>query len=199
MKMPPGEFWLVVVGFIQAAILAGTIYAIIHQTNVNRNTVRAWVMVEVAHDAAKWAGPKNEKVHMLEGSGSSGDSTAFYAVLTCRNEGKSPAWIYERRAKFEIVSAALPLKPKFDSAEFVEVEPTPLGTGQALTHTDNLEWLAQAREHIQQGQMAVVYGIVKYRDIFGARRQTTFGYRITPSNALRRLEGEQYGEYNKNT
>jgi hypothetical protein len=189
---------LVIVGCIQAAILALTVWAIIGQTRTTKNTERAWVMVDVAHDAAKWAGQKNEKVRMLEGSGNSGDSTAFYAVLTCRNEGKSPAWVYERRAKFEITSSPLPLKPNFDSAESVEVEPTPLGTGQALPHTDQLEWPAQARGHIQQGQMAVVYGIVKYRDIFDNRRQTTFGYRITPSNELRRLEGEHYREYNKN-
>lgn len=45
--------------------------------------------------------------------------------------------------------------------------------------------------------MMVVYGIVKYRDIFDKLRETTFGYRITPSRELVRLEGK--GEYNKYT
>lgn len=37
----------------------------------------------------------------------------------------------------------------------------------------------------------VVYGIVKYRDIFDKLRETTFGYRITASRELVRLEGKR--------
>jgi len=48
----------------------------------------------------------------------------------------------------------------------------------------------------EHGKLTVVYGVVKYRDIFDKRRETTFAYRIL-NGELRRLEG--YPEYNKNT
>jgi hypothetical protein len=160
------------------------------------NSERAWVMADIEHDSDKWSEhPKRNGVRIVSGSGAGGDTICFYAQLVCRNEGRSPAWIDERRARFEIVDS-LPTKPSLESAQFVEVGPTPLGSGSP-PHKD--EWTAIAKGHIQTGQMAVVYGIVNYRDIFGRPRQTTFGYRITPSNELRRLEGEQYQEYNKNT
>jgi len=44
--------------------------------------------------------------------------------------------------------------------------------------------------------MSVIYGFVKYRDIFKKQRTTTFGYRIT-NGVLKRLEN--YPKYNENT
>jgi hypothetical protein len=43
-KLISFTFWLVVVGFIQAAILALTIWAIAHQTKTTKDTERAWVI-----------------------------------------------------------------------------------------------------------------------------------------------------------
>ena len=80
-------------------------------------------MAEVEPDSEKW---HDRSLHVLEGSGTSGDSTAIYAVLVCTNAGKSPAWISETRAKFEIVKT-LPEVPNFDSAEHVEASTIPLG------------------------------------------------------------------------
>ena len=91
---------LVVVGSIQAAILVATVVVIWKQMSVARHIERAWVMADIEHDSQKWGDRKN---HILRGSGTNGDTTGFYAVLVCRNEGKSPAWLGERRAKFEIV------------------------------------------------------------------------------------------------
>jgi hypothetical protein len=36
----------------------------------------------------------------------------------------------------------------------------------------------------------VIYGVVKYRDIFRRLHETTFGYKITPGRELVRLEGK---------
>src|SRR5260370_11577568 len=79
------------------------------------NSERAWVMVDVEWDTAKWA---DRKAHVVEGSGAGGDTTCIYIVLTCRNEGRSPAWIEEKRARFQIVDA-LPDTPDLTSAEFI--------------------------------------------------------------------------------
>jgi hypothetical protein len=183
---------MVLVGVVQALVLAGTIFVIWKQISTARNAQRAWVMVDVEHNAKKWA---DGKVHILEGSGTDGNTTAFYAVLVCRNEGSSPCWIDEKRVKFEIVSS-LPPNPNLESAQFIQVGPIPIGTGRALPNTDILPFEPIAMGHQEPRKMTVIYGIVKYRDIFKKCRQTTFAYRIL-NGELRRLEG--YPEYNKNT
>ena len=182
---------LVIVGIVQALVLAGTIFVIWRQISTARNAQRAWVMVDVEHDDKKWA---DGKTHILKGSGTGGDTTAFYAVLVCRNEGSSPAWINEKRAKFEIVTS-LPPKPNLESAQFFQDGPIPIGTGRALPHTDELHFEPVAMGHQEHGKMTVIYGAVKYRNIFDEHCETTFAYRIV-NGELRRLEG--YPEYNKN-
>jgi hypothetical protein len=159
------------------------------QANALINSERAWVMVDVEWDTHKWA---DREAHVLEGSGTGGDTTGIYVVLTCRNEGRSPAWIEEKRARFQIVDA-LPDTPDLTSAEFVHARPEPIGVGKA----NKIPWQATATGHESPGKMMVVYGVVKYRDIFDKFRETTFGYRITPSRELVRLEGKR--DYNKHT
>jgi hypothetical protein len=155
------------------------------------NSERAWVMVDVEWDSDKWA---DRQPHVLEGSGTGGDTTGIYVVLTCRNEGRSPAWIEEKRARFQIVDV-LPDTPDLTTAEFIQAVPEPIGIGKALPHTNHISWQAIGTGHEGFGKMMVVYGVVKYRDIFDRPRETTFGYRITPSRELVRLEGKR--EYNK--
>ena len=167
---------------------------VIWQIRTSKTIERAWLMADVEPDSEKW---RDRKLHVLEGSGTSGDSTAIYAVLVCANAGKSPAWISETRAKFEIVET-LPSVPSFESAEYIEAGTIPLGMaeGGAAPHTQRLPWTPIAVGHEQSGKMSVIYGFVKYRDIFGESRLTTFGYRIS-GGILKRLEN--YPEYNKNT
>jgi len=193
-KLANFTFSLVVVGLIQAGILAGTVYVIWRQKSTC-HIERAWVMVDLEHDSQKWS---DRKVHVLSGSGTEGDSTRFFAVLICRNEGRSPAWLGERRAKFEIVDY-LPPEPNLEATEIIEVSPTPLGIGQALPHTERLSFPMTAQGHEEPGKMNVIYGVVKYRDIFQKQRQTTFGYRLTHDRKFVRLEGDQYRKYNENT
>ncbi len=61
-KLAKFTFWLVVVGFIQAAILAATVCVIWKQISIARNIERAWVMADIEHDSQKWT---DRKVHML--------------------------------------------------------------------------------------------------------------------------------------
>ncbi len=103
------------------------------------NSERAWVMADVEWDTGKWS---DGKAHVLEGSGTGGDTTGIYVVLTCRNEGRSPAWIEEKRARLQIVDV-LPDKPDLTSAEFVQAELEPIGVGRA----NQIAWQATATGH----------------------------------------------------
>lgn len=184
---------LVFVGAVQAVILFLTIRAINRQTTTAQNSERAWVMANLEGDTSKWA---DRKTHIVEGSGTGGDTTGIWVVLSCMNEGKSPAWIDEKRVKFEIVRVLSP-KPNLEAKDIIQVGPEPIGTGNALPHTNRIPLVPEAIGHVERGTMPVIYGLVRYRDIFDRTHTTTFGYRITPSNQLVRLEG--CPEYNKNT
>ena len=168
---------------------------VILQVRTSRAIERAWVMAEVEHDPDKWS---DKKPHVLEGSGTSGNSTAIYAVLTCRNAGRTPAWIEETVAKFELVTE-LPEEPDLGGAEYVQTTTIPLGMGDgdAFPHTQRIPWVPIAEGHQTLGQLAVIYGRVTYRDIFNKKRITTFGYKIRPHGRLERLEGRP--KYNHNT
>jgi hypothetical protein len=44
--------------------------------------------------------------------------------------------------------------------------------------------------------MTVVYGVVKYRDIFGEDRTTNFGFKVVGGDTLKRLtDCPKYNEY----
>jgi hypothetical protein len=179
-----------VIAFFTILLFGGLIWQIL----TSRTIERAWVMADVESDSEKW---RDRKLHMLQGSGTSGDSTAIYAVLVCTNAGKSPAWLDEMRARFEIVETLPPI-PNFESAEHIETGIVPLGMmeGGAVPYVQRLSWTAIATGHEELGKMAVIYGFVRYRDIFQKRRVTTFAYRVI-NGQLRRLEN--YAKYNENT
>jgi hypothetical protein len=184
-------FSTLVVAIFTALLFIG----VIAQIRTSKSIERAWVMAEIRHDSDKWA---DRKPHVLEGSGTEGESTAIYAVLVCANAGKTPAWIEETVAKFEMVKS-LPNKPNFKSAKYIERSTIPLGMaeGGALPHTQEIPWVPVAEGHQRVDEMAVIYGRVTYRDIFGKKHRTTFGYKIRPRGRLERLEG--HPKYNHST
>lgn len=194
----PAHDWIEYINASSTAVIAlFTILlfiGVIWQIRTGRTIERAWVMADVEPDSDKWS---DRKLHVLQGSGTSGDSTAIYAVLVCTNAGKTPAWLDEMRAKFEIVQT-LPLIPNFDSAEHIETGTIPLGMmeGGAAPYVRKLPWTAIAIGHEELGRMTVIYGFVKYRDIFQRRHLTTFAYRVI-NGQLGRLEG--YPKYNENS
>jgi len=191
--LTPDTWALAAVGLLQAAILYLTIRAITRQTASAENSERAWVMGEIEWDREKWA---DGKAHVVEGEGTEGKSTAVWITLVCKNEGKSPGWIYEKRMKFELVKA-LDKRSKFESAQFEWKGREPIGIGNAFPHTTKVPRLVIAQGHAGTDDTLVVYGIVKYRDIFGKARTTTVGYRITADRRLERLA--EYAAYNEST
>jgi len=191
--------WIDNVNALSTAVIAGftilLFVGVIWQVRTSRAIERAWVMADIEADAAKW---RDQKLHVIEGSGTDGDTTAIYAALTCRNAGRTPAWIEKTVAKFEIVTTLPPI-PNFEGAEYIEVGTIPLGMagGDAVPHTQKLPWVPTASGHPGIGKMPVIYGFVEYRDIFKKQRVTTFGYRITHDGELKRLVGSP--KYNEST
>jgi len=167
------------------------------QIRTSKTIERAWIMAELQWDKDKWA---DAKAHVLHGRssvmGNVSTSTAVYIQLVCKNEGNSPAWIEEKRMKFAIFSV-LPDKPPLESADIIQVGPEPLGIGKTDEPVTRQDAMPIAEGQAEDRQLSVIYGIVRYRDIFGKRRSTTFGYHITSSLELKRLEG--YPAYNENT
>lgn len=185
-------FSTAIIAFFTILLFVGLVV----QIRTSRAIERAWVMVDIQPDPEK---PSDGRLQVFEGSGTDGDSTAaLNAVLNCSNAGKTPAWIEEMIAKFEMVKS-LPKIPNFESAQSIQHSTIPLGMaeGGAVPHTQKLQWTPRAEGHQRTDEMAVIYGQITYRDIFRKKRTTTFGYKIRPHGRLERLEG--YLEYNKNT
>jgi hypothetical protein len=188
--------WLVIVGGLQALILLLTVAVIHIQVITTRNTERAWVMAQIDGDRKQW---RDGKVHIVLGSGTGGDSTGTWIVLSCHNEGKSPGWIYEKKVKFEVFSSVNP-KPDFNSLPTVFKGREPIGIGQsAIPNITELPRLEIAEGHAKPGDKMVIYGMVKYRDIFKKKRKVTFGYQIVESADGYILERLSEAPYNNNT
>jgi hypothetical protein len=192
--------WVNFLNAISTAVIAvftvALFLGVIKQITTSRNIERAWVMVEIQPDLEK---PSDGRLQVFESSGTDGDSTAaMNVVLNCSNAGKTPAWIEEVIAKFEMVKS-LPETPNFESAQSIQRSTIPLGMaeGGTVPHTQKIRWTPIAKGHQNTDEMAVIYGRVAYRDIFGRQRTTTFGYKLRPHGGLERLDG--HSKYNKNT
>ncbi len=196
--MSPAHDWIDYINACSTAVIAAftilLFIGVIWQIHTSKAIERAWVMAQIDGDRKKWA---DGKVHIVEGSGTSGDSTGTWIILTCHNEGKSPAWIYEKRVKFEVVPRVNPA-PDFDSLPVVFNGREPIGIGQAaIPNVTKLHRLEIAEGHAKSGDIMVIYGIVKYHDIFKESRTATFGYQITreaEGYTLGRLTEAAYGE-----
>lgn len=150
------------------------------------NAERAWIMVNVQ--------PKDNWIVNLTSQES--ERIGISALLVCRNEGKSIAWITEKWAN-AITFNTIPENPDFsDKGRIQQRAVQPI----APTKSDSscTLWFEVPNIHARRKAM-LLYGYVKYRTIFENRDgETRFGYIITPMNGLDRLPAE-YPEYNRNT
>jgi hypothetical protein len=153
---------------------------------------RAWIMVQVTRVPVTGG----LIAHGQSWSAESGlvETTSIRFRMTCKNEGHTPAWITERRYCLKILSGTPPTKPNFNDSDEIQNDPEPLASGQATDRDLTVTVTGQE----QPGQITILYGVLKYRDIFADNRETTFGYAITSdNNRLERLIG--LADYNKNT
>ena len=112
--------------------------------------------------------------------------------IVCQNQGRTPAWITEIHACLDIVDFP-PAIPDFTHADPVQLEPEPLAVKQKFSPKD---FTLQRDKGRETGLMTVIYGIVKYRDVFSDGRTTTFGYKVGIDGAFERLAASAY---NRNT
>jgi len=150
---------------------------------------RAWVMVDIE----KGPGAGFIVDHSNTATGTYGTSAHIRCI--CSNQGKTPAHILEIRACLLPGINPLPHEPDIDIKTF-DTESRYLQSGGVYKKDGGV--------HGEGGRgianMVVIYGIVRYRHLFSNKEvHTTFGYRLTPSDELRRLEDEQYRKYNENT
>jgi hypothetical protein len=78
-KLASFTFWLIIVGAIQAGILAATVYVVYLQVSASRNSERAWILPKAL--------VSERHSHHRDG---------IDVIVNLRNYGKTPAWIVER-------------------------------------------------------------------------------------------------------
>jgi len=185
------EWWLVILGFPtiffvawQAIATRQAAVAAQASTDVVINSERAWISADISFQTG---------AHIFDGTSGNGSmTTGVYVELMCSNQGKSPAWIIEKRAAFRIVKE-LPQEPDMSSAEIIQHEPEPMAAGASSTY----KWSTVCEGRHGPHTCTLLYGIVKYRDIFEKERETRFGYFLTVNNELERLA--KFPRYNLNT
>jgi hypothetical protein len=186
---------LVIVGLFGTGAAIITLRALNKQTKSIIRSERAWIMVQEPEELTT-----SEVTSQTKGEEQTEHTLASF-VLRYRNEGKTPAWITEKRIQFSLVEN-LPPEPIFDdsSLEFVYPEPEPIGVGQALSLT--VKHIAAEGVHViglnsPSGNVPILYGIIKYRDAFEkADRETRFGYQIKTDRRIERIHSLSY---NRNT
>ena len=149
---------------------------------------RAWVMVDV--EKAPGAGFITEHTNP---AGTYGTSAHIRCI--CSNQGKTPARLIEIRAR--LLAGVMPLSIEPDlKIEIFDAGPRYLQPNVPFIKDGGI----QGKSGGGIGSMILIYGVVKYRHLFSDKEvHTTFGYRLTPSGELTRLEGKEYRKYNENT
>lgn len=179
---------LVGVGIAAAYIGLKTLSDIKKQTKALISGNRSWITVDV------------EKVPgmggVMDGHGSEmgvgpvmTESTGFFARITCRNDGKTPAWIIKKQVGLDIVEA-VPETPDWNRTKIIQEVPEQLLVEQSKV-TDETLYSKRGRT---PGKMTILYGLVTYRDSFGENKTTSFGYYVRDDGSLERLPNPKYNE-----
>ena len=180
---------LLLVGIVGAWIAIRTLSDIREQTRALINSERAWIMVDVDRVPGMGGIMDGHGTEMGVGPVAT-ESTGFRARIVCRNDGKAPAWITEKRAGLDIVES-IPESPDWTRTNLIQVTPEPLSVGQASKPTDETLICKRGRA---LGKMTILYGIVKYSDPFGKNRSTGFGYQVKDDGSLERLPNLKYNK-----
>jgi hypothetical protein len=147
------------------------------------NSERAWVLVEIQ---------RIPNLGLAEQTINGVESLALKVDLICKNDGNTPCWITEIRVRFEIVDAP-PHEPRLEPEDIVDIGPVPLGVGQPPWKI-TVERACKGRPRL--GKMMILYGIVKYRDVFKPDRHTGFGYNVSEQGAIYRIPELREYQYN---
>ena len=181
---------LVVVGFFQFVVLFMQWRLIRRQDEHFTKSERAWILAEL--------GWYEGGLHVTENTSLVDDlttnSTNVNVKLTCRNEGRSPAWIDSIHGQIQIFAKRstleIPKRADLDSLGAME----PLGAGKERARI--LQFSCSGR--VKKGEYFSVYVLLEYHDIFGIKRETTLGYSIDP-HGMGIYRQEALPERNQNT
>jgi hypothetical protein len=140
------------------------------------NVERAWVEVYIE------LGPTPHA--MLSTSGNGDIKTTVSVKFSCKNFGKTPAWIGIKQIGMVILPSQIevPNKPP-PGGPFPLIGPELLAAGQDMPHIGQIDCDGE----ITADRPGLIFGLVTYRDILWEHRSTTFGYWIYEGNKLERL------------
>lgn len=183
---------LVAVGVLQVLVLALQLWLIYRQDEHFRNSERAWVMAEL--------GWYEKGIHIQEGTTRNRDDTIFKSTiarvkLSCKNEGRSPAWIDNVYGRVDIVaSASLEDDPQRSKLSKLGSFGTmgPIGPGGEKSTSLEL----RCHGHRGKDEFLSAYVVIEYHDIFHIKRTTTLGYTVNDDAAYRQ---DGLPERNRNT
>jgi hypothetical protein len=156
------------------------------------NAERAWIMAELFWN------PHKTVPGIILGSSSQGTgepvlSTTVGIQLQCRNEGRTPGWIYEIRGHMEIVSSKTGLvtePPK--NLDGIGGFVGPIGSdGDRQGYVE-----FSCPGHLNRAQYLSLYVVIRYHDIFGEKHETRLSYGIDSENNIYRQDA--LTERNKN-
>jgi hypothetical protein len=149
---------LVLVGVLQVAVLGMQWWLVRRQDEHFRNSERAWILASL--------GWYEGGLHVAETSslvgGIATEQTFVNVKLTCRNEGRSPAWIDMVWARVEIVSKVEggPAPPKTELRRCGLLDP--IGAGNDASRVLQLDCVS----HTKPGEFLNVNVLIEYHDIF---------------------------------
>jgi hypothetical protein len=147
------------------------------------NSERAWVLVDL-----EW--PRPIITHGI-------DKFTIYCDIMCVNEGKTIAWLTEKRIGLFKGKEPFPNSPPLHETQLVQAGIEPIA-GKKLFHDAEASHPGMLEAHTaEDGNLVVIFGTVTYQDIHGESHATTFGYRLNVERTrLIRLLG--YPEWNRN-
>jgi hypothetical protein len=168
---------LVFVGFLQVWALVGQMRLVKSQDDHFKNSERAWLLA----DLSWWREGLNVAL-LSERTGFDPEArfTVVTAKLTCRNEGKSPAWIDEVRTKGEIVKRPNNVAPDKESLQ-CNGPMQPAGADKESFKVLQIK----CRGHATKEDFVCLYVLVEYHDIFGIPRETKLGYALDAGQLAR--------------
>ena len=179
------EWWLFIIGiptllFVAYQTLATAKSAKAALLNAEAVIVaeRAWVMADLG-----WHG---DSPRIFNGTGTfwggpTVETTEIQNIrLTCKNQGKTPAWIDRVYAQVDIVdSTSVAIDPVLRGGDHGPMGP--LGAGEEQSTSLEL----RCEGHRRPDEFLSVYVVIEYQDIFGKKHETHIGYSISGNSLVR--------------
>jgi hypothetical protein len=169
--------------------------AALKQTHHMVNSERAWVMAELRFEHGGGL--------MIRGAPPC-QQTMANVVLSIKNTGSTPAWVYEQFIHLEVSPKIIASLETYESPNFPF-----LGQGKEMFVSREIHPISQGDDPIgtgawvedsgvatsENGLHVYIYGVVRYRDAFSTERETYFGYSAKGNNRLERIPNEAYNKH----